>query len=104
MRSANMAAKTGKKTEITDIINDVPVSSMETTGLAIPPVVTVDAKRVVLDVPATEAAVPPPAIMANDHVITGLKSATVDSIIAVPASAANGTAMVSNKLSMYGIK
>lgn len=92
------------KTEITDITNDVPVSSMATTGLAIPPVVTVDANRVVLEVPATAAAVPPPAIMANDHVITGLKSATVESIIAVPARAAKGTAIVSNKLSIYGIK
>ena len=94
----------GRKIEIIDITIEVPVSKTETTGFPIPPVVTVDVKRVALDVPATAAAVPPPAIIAKDQVITGLKSATVDSIIAVPASAAKGTAMLSNKLSMYGMK
>ena len=65
---------------------------------------TVEAKRVVPEVPATAAAVPSPAIMANHHVIKGLKSATVDNIIAVPATAARGTVILSNKLSIYGIK
>ena len=60
-------------------------------GFPKPPVVTVDASLVVLEVPAITAAVPPPAIIASDHVTTGLKSATVDIIIVVPARAANGT-------------
>ncbi len=104
MAMTKTAARTGRKIEIIDITIEVPVSIVDTTGLAIPPVVAVDANRVVLDVPATAAAVPPPAMMANDHVITGLKSATVDSIMAVPANAANGTVILSNKLSIYGIK
>jgi len=71
-------AKTGINMDTTDIIRDVPVSIDDTMGFAIPPVVAVEANRVVLDVPATAAAVPPPAIIAKAQVITGLKSATVD--------------------------
>ena len=96
-------AKIGKKIETIDIITEVPVSTVETIGFAIPPVVAVEVNLVTLDVPATAAAVPPPAIIAKAQVITGLKSATVDNIIAVPASAANGTDIESNKLSIYGI-
>ena len=84
-------ATIGKNIEVTDMTTAVPV-------------VAVEANRVVLDVPAIAAAVPPPAIIAKDHVTAGLKSAMVDIITAVPARAANGTAMVSNKLSVYGIK
>ena len=93
-------ASIGKNIETTDITTAVPVSKVETIGFPKPPVVAVDANRVVLDVPAIAAAVPPPAIIANDQVTTGLKSATVDNIIAVPARAANGTAILSNMLSM----
>ena len=49
-------------------------------------------------------AVPPPAIMAKDQVTTGSKLATVDTITAVPAMAAKGTAKLSSKLSTQGIK
>ena len=49
----------------------VPVSIVETTGLPSPPVVAVDANLVALDEPAIAVAVPPPAIIARDHVITG---------------------------------
>tara|TARA_R110000868_G_scaffold411615_2_gene705928 strand:+ start:2838 stop:3137 length:300 start_codon:yes stop_codon:yes gene_type:complete len=92
-------ARIGIKIESMDMTMEVPVSKVETTGFAKPPVVAVDAKRVVLAVPAMAAAVPPPAIIARAQVITGLKSATVDNIIAVPAKAAKGTDMVSSKLS-----
>ncbi len=93
-------AKIGKNMDTTDITMEVPVSAAETNGLTKPPVVAVDVKRVAHDDPATAAAVPPPAIMAKDQVITGLKSATVESITAVPANAAIGTARLSNKLSI----
>lgn len=96
----NIIAKIGRNIETIDITKDVPVSIVETMGLPTPPVVTVDANRVALDVLEIDAAVPPPAIIANDQVITGLKSATTDSIIAVPANAAKGTEIVSNKLSI----
>ncbi len=101
---AKIPARIGRKIEITDRTIEVIVSNIETMGLPIPPVVTVEVKRVAPEVPATAAAVPPPAIIANDQVITGLKSITVDSIITVPARAANGTAILSNRLSIYGTK
>lgn len=53
----------GTKIESVDMITEVPVSIVETTGFAMPPVVAVEAKRVVPEVPAMAAAVPPPAIM-----------------------------------------
>lgn len=104
MNITSITATKGIKIEISDMTSEVPVSKVETTGFAIPPVVTVDASRVELDEPAITAAVPPPAMIAKDQVITGLKSDTVDNITAVPANAANGTAILSNRLSMYGIK
>ena len=88
----------------TDITIDVPVSTVEITGFAIPAVDAVDANRVVLVEPFIAAAVPPPAIIANAHVIVGSKSLTVATITAVPAIAAKGTATVSNKLSKKGMK
>lgn len=87
------------KIENTDITTEVPVSIVDTTGFAIPPVVAVEANLVVPELLATAAAVPPPAIIAKAQVITGLKSATVDTITAVPAMAAKGMAIVSKALS-----
>ena len=88
-----------KKIEKIDITKDVPVSTVDTTGLPKPAVVVVDANRVAPAELFIAAAVPPPAIIAKDQVIIGLKSATVDTITAVPATVANGIAIVSNKLS-----
>lgn len=95
-----MIATMGIKIEIIDITREVPVSKVETIGLAKPPVEIVDVNLVVLEVPAMAAAVPPPAIIAKDHVIMRLKSETVDSITAVPEIVANGTVILSNKLSI----
>lgn len=100
----NTTANTGKKMETTDITVAVPVSTVDTMGFATPPVVAVDANLAVLDEPEMAAAVPPPAIMAKAQVTTGLKSDTVESMTAVPASAAKGTAMLSSRLSIYGMK
>ena len=99
MIKTNTKAITGIKIDSTDITTEVPVSIVETTGFAIPPVVAVDAKRVAPELPATAAAVPPPAIIAKAQVITGLKSATVETITAVPAIAAKGIAIESKALS-----
>ena len=90
----------GRKIEKIDKVMAAPVSIVDTTGLPSPPVVAVDANLVALDEPAIAVAVPPPAIIARDHVMTGFKSATVDTITAVPAMAARGIAMESNKLSI----
>ncbi len=94
----------GKKIEKKDMMTEVTVSMVDTTGFPNPAVAAVDVNR---EAPATlliVAAVPPPAIIASAHVITGLKSARVDTITAVPATVANGMAMVSNKLSTKGMK
>ena len=103
MNITKMIANIGKKMETIDITIEVPVSIVETTGFAIPAVETVEPNLVALVELFTAAAVPPPAIMANAHVITGLKSATVDTITAVPAIVANGIAIVSKRLSTTGI-
>lgn len=93
----------GRKIEKTDITIEVPVSTVETIGLANPPVVAVDVSLVEAVVPFIADAVPPPAIIANAQVIIGDKSATVEAITAVPAMAASGTEIVSNKLSNQGM-
>ena len=100
----NTAARIGAKIEATVTTAAVPVSTVATTGLAKPPVVAVDANLPVAPAPLIAVAVPPPAMIAKDHVTTGSKLATVDTITAVPAIAANGTAMLSNKLSNQGMK
>lgn len=82
----------------------VPVSTVETIGLAAPPVVAVEANLPAAPAPLIAVAVPPPAIIANDQVTTGSKPATVLTITAVPAMAAKGTAILSNRLSTQGMK
>ena len=90
----------GKNTSKTEPTIEVPVSKVATTGFAIPPVVVVDANRVALVVPATAAAVPPPEIIAKAQVNTGLKSATVETITGVPATATKRMVTESNTLSI----
>jgi len=99
-----IAAKIGAKIEAVVTTMAVPVSTVETKGLANPPVVAVAVNRVAAPAPLIAVAVPPPAIMAKDQVTTGSKLATVETITAVPAIAAKGTAKLSNKLSTHGIK
>ena len=93
----------GKNIVTIDITKAVPVSMVDTTGLPVPAVVAVEAKRVAPKTPEIAAAVPPPAIIANVQVISGLILTTVDTITAVPAIAARGTATASSKLSMKGM-
>lgn len=64
----------GTNTDKIDITTDVPVSTVDTTGLAKPAVDTVEVNRVAPAVLFMAAAVPPPAIIAKAQVITGLKS------------------------------
>ena len=75
------------KTNI-DNTMEVPDSTVETIGLAIPPVVAVEANLAVLVEDLIAVAVPPPAIIAKDQVTTGSRSPMVDNITAVPAIAA----------------
>ena len=96
-------ATIGKKMAKIDMIIEAPVSIVDTIGLPNPAVETVEVTRDTPAAPFIVAAVPPPAMMASDHVITGLKSAIVDTITAVPAIVAKGIAMVSSKLSTTGI-
>ena len=98
-----MIANIGKNIETIDITMENPVSIEETTGFPNPAVETVEPNRVTLAELFTAAAVPPPAIIAKAQVINGLKSASVDTITAVPAMVANGIAIVSKRLSITGI-
>lgn len=97
-------ANTGAKIDAAVTATAVPVSTVETIGLAIPPVVAVETILLAAPAPFMAVAVPPPAIMAKDQVTTGSRFATVDTITAVPAIAARGTANPSNKLSTHGMK
>ncbi len=99
-----MAAMGGTNIEAVETATAVPVSMVDTTGFATPPVVAVEVILPAALAPLIAVAVPPPAIMANDHVTTGSKLATVDTITAVPAIAARGTAKLSKALSTHGIK
>ena len=101
--TTNTMATIGKTMEMIDISIEVPVSTVDTTGLANPPVEAVEANLAAPEDPEMAAAVPPPAIMANDQVITGSISTKVDTITTVPAKVANGMATLSNKLSIYGM-
>ena len=88
-------ASTGTKTDMTESKTEVPVSTVEITGLASPAVVAVEARREVEVDVLIAAAVPPPAMIARIQVKKGSISETVDNMIAVPETAAKGTAMVS---------
>lgn len=99
IRKTKIIAINGSTIEMNDITIAIPVSMKETTGLPIPPVVAVDVNLVALEVPDITAAVPPPAIIANAQVISGLKLTSVDNTTMVPAKPASGTAILSSKLS-----
>ncbi len=99
-----MTANIGAKMDAVVTAMAVPVSTVDTIGFAKPPVVAVDVNLLAAPAPLMAVAVPPPAIMANDQVTTGSKLATVETITAVPAIAAKGTAKLSSRLSTQGIK
>lgn len=90
--------------EIIDMRIAVPVSTAEITGFAIPAVVADDTNLVELVDPLIAREVPPPAIIAKAQVMEGSRSLTTATIMAVPAMAAKGTAMVSKALSTHGIR
>ncbi len=92
-------AITGAIIETTATTRAVIVSKNEMIGFPMPAVVAVEAIRPVADAPFIAVAVPPPAMIANDHVMTGSRSEMVATITAVPANAAKGKAMLSSKLS-----
>ncbi len=104
MMITRIAAMGGAKIEAVETATAVPVSKVDTIGLATPPVVVVDAILPAALAPFIAVAVPPPAIIAKDQVTTGSKLATVDTITAVPAIPAKGTAKLSKTLSTHGIK
>lgn len=98
------AAIGGTKIEAVLTATAVPVSNVDTSGFASPPVVAVEVSLPVALAPFIAVAVPPPAIMASDQVTTGSKLATVETITAVPAIPAKGKARPSNTLSTQGMK
>ena len=70
----------GENIEAVAIVTAVPVSTVDTTGLAKPPVVAELVNLPVALAPLIAAAVPPPAIMAKDS-STGSKS-TIETMAA----------------------
>lgn len=88
-------ANMGEKIDKADSPIAVPVSATETAGFAKPPVVAVEATRVVAAVPFIVAAAPPPAMIASAQVMAGLISVNVEAMTNVPAIPASGTATVS---------
>ena len=103
MAITKTAAITGTKTAVSETTVAVPVSIVETTGFPRPPVVAVEASLLVAEAPLIAEAVPPPAIIARVQVIRGSISVRVETITAVPAIAAKGTARLSSRLSTQGI-
>lgn len=99
-----MAAMGGTKIDAVLTATAVPVSTVDTNGLAKPPVVPLDASLPAAFAPLIIVAVPPPAIMAKDQVTTGSKLAAVETTTAVPAIPAKGMARLSKALSTQGIK
>jgi len=100
----NITAIGGTNIDAVETATAVPVSTTDTTGLAKPPVVADEVNRPAALAPFIIVAVPPPAIIAKAHVVTGSKPATEDTIAAVPAIPAKGIAMLSKRLSTHGIK
>ena len=99
-----MAAMGGANMEAVETATAAPVSTVETIGLATPPVVAVEVILPAALAPLMAVAVPPPAMMAKVQVVIGSKLATVDTITAVPAIPAKGTAKLSKALSTQGMK
>ncbi len=99
-----MAAMGGTSMDAVLTATAAPVSTVDTNGLAKPPVVPVDVSLPAAFAPLITVAVPPPAIMAKDQVTTGSKLAAVDTTTAVPAIPAKGMAKLSRALSTHGIK
>lgn len=99
-----MAAMGGTKIDAVLTATAVPVSTVDTNGLAKPPVVPLDASLPAAFAPLIIVAVPPPAIMAKDQVTTGSKLAAVETTTVVPAIPAKGMARLSKALSTHGIK
>lgn len=82
---------------------DATNSPLDTTGLANPPVETVEAPLKVTLAPWIKAAAPPPAMMARDQRKKGVTSVTIEAVAMVPATIAAGVAIVSRRLSSQGI-
>ncbi len=104
MMMTKMAAMGGTKMDAVETVTAAPVSMVDTKGFANPPVVAEEVNLPAAFAPLMAVAVPPPAIMAKDHVTTGSKFATVETMTAVPAIAAKGMARLSSVLSTHGIK
>lgn len=104
MMMTKIAAIGGTKMEAVLTATAAPVSIVETSGLASPPVVAVEVNLPAALAPFMAVAVPPPAMIAKDQVTTGSKSVMVDTITAVPAIPAKGKAKLSKTLSIQGMK
>ena len=99
-----ITTKIGTSSESTDSKTAPIHSTIDTSGLATPPVVAVETPRTATVLICTAPAVPPPIIIAAAQLancdISPLLTAIV---VSVPATIAAGVAMVSKALSTHGM-
>lgn len=85
-----ITATAGINIAIRDNVIELPASAVATTGLPTPPV-TADDFNLINPVAAwIVPAIPPPAIKASDHFISGGKSVTTAPLKTIPANIASG--------------
>ena len=95
--TTNNMATTGS-TKAKKLMNtESPNSAVATIGLAIPPVVEVEAARVRTVPLCTAPAMPPPAITARVHFRNGSIDVSIELITMIPATIAAGVAIVSSR-------
>lgn len=96
--------KTGTSSESTDNKTAPTHSTVDTSGLAIPPVVAVDTPRTATVLICTAPAVPPPTMIAAAQLANyDISPLLTVIVVRVPATIAAGVAMVSKALSTHGM-
>jgi hypothetical protein len=100
--STTAPTSTGTRTDTVETAAADVASTVDTSGLAAPAVVTVEAPRVVTVRVCTAPAAPPPATMASVHFRNGLMSVTQAAATTMPATTAAGVATESSRLSSHG--
>src|SRR5438045_2166640 len=102
--SPSTKATIGQTTARIESTVEVTASTAAKTGLATPPVATVEVKRALVVTNCVEVATPPPAITASVQRQNGSTSGSTEPMAKVPATVAAGTAMESRALSTQGMK
>jgi hypothetical protein len=97
-----MPAKSGRTSARSDITKEPTSSTVATTKLPRPPVVSVEAARVRTEADWTAPATAPPPMIAADHYRSGSASLIEAAAVTIPATTAAGLAIVSSAWSSQG--